>query len=94
MNSSAASCGKIIRGINDPPRPQDREPRRATSTELIKRMLRRDPGLKPYAEVIRRRLVLVERTEKRLTGGRMPLADFACRTRVLRPASHGAASGS
>ncbi len=44
---------------------------------LIQRMLRRDPGLKPYAEVIRRRLALVERTEKRLTGGRMSIADFA-----------------
>ncbi len=45
--------------------------------QLIKRMVGRDPGLKPYAEVIRRRLALVESTEKRLTGGRIPLADFA-----------------
>jgi 1,4-alpha-glucan branching enzyme len=44
---------------------------------LIKRLLRRDPGLEPYAEVIRRRLALVAGTEKRLTGGRIPLADFA-----------------
>jgi len=44
---------------------------------LIKRMLRRDPRLKPYAEVIRRRLALVESTENRLTNGRMSIADFA-----------------
>ena len=44
---------------------------------LIKRMLHRDPGLKPYAGVIRRRLTLADTTEKRLTGGRIPIADFA-----------------
>jgi len=44
---------------------------------LIKRMMRRDPGLLPYAEVIQRRLTLVDATEQRLTGGRIPLADFA-----------------
>lgn len=44
---------------------------------LVKRLLRRDPGLKPHAEIIRRRLALVESTEKRLTGGRLSLADFA-----------------
>jgi 1,4-alpha-glucan branching enzyme len=44
---------------------------------LIKRMLRRDPGLKPYAGVIRHRLTLADTTEKRLTGGRIPIADFA-----------------
>ena len=44
---------------------------------LLLRVLRRDPGLKPYAEVIRQRLALVEDTEKRLTGGRISIADFA-----------------
>ena len=44
---------------------------------LVALMVRRDPGLKPYAETIRRRLLLVESTEKRLTSGRMSIADFA-----------------
>jgi len=44
---------------------------------LIQRMTRRDPGLKPYSEIIRRRLALVENTEKRLTNGRRSIADFA-----------------
>jgi len=44
---------------------------------LIQRMTRRDPGLKPYSEIIRRRLTLVENTENRLTNGRRSIADFA-----------------
>ena len=43
----------------------------------VKRIVRRDPLLEPYAGVIRRRLSLIDTTEKRLTGGRMRLADFA-----------------
>jgi 1,4-alpha-glucan branching enzyme len=58
-----------------PPRKTERPARNLD--QLIKRMVGRDPGLKPYAEVIRRRLALVESTEKRLTGGRIPLTDFA-----------------
>ncbi|MCU0590363.1 MAG: alpha amylase C-terminal domain-containing protein [Desulfobacterales bacterium] len=44
---------------------------------LIKRLVRRDPALQPYVEVIRRRLTLVESTERRLTRARMSIADFA-----------------
>jgi len=44
---------------------------------VVKRMVRRDPLLEPYADAIRRRLTLVDTTEKRLTGGRLTLADFA-----------------
>ena len=44
---------------------------------IVKRMVRRDPMLEPYAESIRRRLSLVDTTQKRLTGGRLALADFA-----------------
>jgi 1,4-alpha-glucan branching enzyme len=44
---------------------------------LIHRLLRRDPGLKPFADVIRRRLARVESTERRLTEGRGSIADFA-----------------
>jgi 1,4-alpha-glucan branching enzyme len=44
---------------------------------LTKRMVRRDPLLGPFAEAIRRRLALVDRAEKHLTGGRITIADFA-----------------
>ena len=44
---------------------------------IVKRMVRRDPILEPYADSIRRRLSLVDTTQKRLTGGRLALADFA-----------------
>ena len=43
----------------------------------VKRFLRRDPLLEPYAEVIRHRLVKIDATERRLTGGHKTLADFA-----------------
>ena len=44
---------------------------------IVKHMLRRDPLLEPHADTIRRRLSLVERRRRRLTGGRLALADFA-----------------
>jgi 1,4-alpha-glucan branching enzyme len=44
---------------------------------LIRRIIRQDPLLEPYADSIRRRLAKIEETEQRLTGGRLPLADFA-----------------
>jgi 1,4-alpha-glucan branching enzyme len=56
-------------------RPAARPPR--DIDRLIQRMLRRDPGLAPHAEVIRRRLALVDATETRLTRGRMSIDDFA-----------------
>jgi 1,4-alpha-glucan branching enzyme len=40
-------------------------------------MLRSDPHLRPFAEAIRRRLTQVDSTEKRLTRGRVTIADFA-----------------
>jgi 1,4-alpha-glucan branching enzyme len=40
-------------------------------------MVQRDPFLEPYADNIRRRLRRVDTTQKRLTGGRITLADFA-----------------
>jgi 1,4-alpha-glucan branching enzyme len=56
---------------------RETESRARKVDRLVKRMVRRDPGLKPYAEVIRRRLTLADTTEKRLTGARIPIADFA-----------------
>jgi len=49
----------------------------SSAERTVKRIVRRDPLLEPYAGVIRRRLSLIDTTEKRLTGGRMRLADFA-----------------
>jgi len=45
--------------------------------EKLERLLKSDPYLNPYAEIIRRRLVKIAATEARLTGGRMTLDDFA-----------------
>ncbi|MGE5256320.1 MAG: alpha amylase C-terminal domain-containing protein [Hyphomicrobiales bacterium] len=45
--------------------------------KLARRVIRRDPLLEPYADSIRRRLANIDVTEKRLTEGRRPLADFA-----------------
>ncbi len=42
-----------------------------------KRLVDRDPLLAPYAESIRRRLARIDAAERRLTGGRVSLADFA-----------------
>ncbi len=44
---------------------------------IVKRVVRRDPILEPYADRIRHRLSLVDTAQKRLTGGRLALADFA-----------------
>lgn len=40
-------------------------------------LVERDPYLQPFEPVIRRRLQLVDETERRLTQGKMALADFA-----------------
>ncbi|MEN8758115.1 MAG: 1,4-alpha-glucan-branching enzyme, partial [Desulfobacterales bacterium] len=40
-------------------------------------LLENDPLLKPYAGLIHRRLTRLENTQKRLTGGKISLADFA-----------------
>jgi 1,4-alpha-glucan branching enzyme len=50
----------------------------ASIERTIAHIVRRDPLLKPYEEIIRRRLAKIDTTEKRLTGGRKSLADFAC----------------
>jgi 1,4-alpha-glucan branching enzyme len=44
---------------------------------LLQRIIRQDPLLEPHAESIRRRLANIDATEKRLTGGHLPLVDFA-----------------
>jgi 1,4-alpha-glucan branching enzyme len=46
--------------------------------QTVKRIIRRDSLLEPYKEVIWQRLAKIDATEKRLTGGRRTLADFAC----------------
>jgi len=43
----------------------------------LQRLLEKDPYLKPYEKIIRRRLTRVHETEKRLTRGKMSLADFS-----------------
>jgi 1,4-alpha-glucan branching enzyme len=43
----------------------------------LKRLLRQDPYLTPYSEILLRRIRSVKETELRLTGGRMSLSDFA-----------------
>jgi 1,4-alpha-glucan branching enzyme len=58
-------------------------PRRKTTAPVpdldlrVKRLLGRDRLLEPYSEDIRRRLQKIDATEKRLTGGRRRLANFA-----------------
>jgi 1,4-alpha-glucan branching enzyme len=63
-----------------PPKTPQRPDRTARSTPIdrrVARVIRCDPLLAPYAEAIRRRLAGVDALEKRLTGGRRTLADFA-----------------
>jgi 1,4-alpha-glucan branching enzyme len=43
----------------------------------LERLLDKDPYLKPYEDIIRRRLTKISETEKHLTRGKMSLADFA-----------------
>ena len=43
----------------------------------LDRLLQADPWLAPYKEIIQRRLLKIEETEQKLTGGKMSLADFA-----------------
>ena len=43
----------------------------------IRRLLEADPYLAPYEKIVERRLRKVEALEQRLTGGSMPLAEFA-----------------
>jgi 1,4-alpha-glucan branching enzyme len=52
-------------------------PHEAAVELSVKRLLKRDPLLKPYADLIRHRIVAVDAAERRLTGGRIRLADFA-----------------
>jgi 1,4-alpha-glucan branching enzyme len=47
------------------------------SERRLKRLLRKDPYLGPYSEILRRRIQAVKAAEDRLTGGKMTLADFA-----------------
>ncbi len=43
----------------------------------LQRLLDKDPYLKPYEEIIRRRLTRIHETQQRLTRGEMSLADFS-----------------
>lgn len=45
--------------------------------KILPAIVRHDPYLQPYADVISRRLEFCAETELRLTGGKMSLADFA-----------------
>ncbi|HEX7539379.1 MAG TPA: hypothetical protein VF358_03665, partial [Syntrophales bacterium] len=45
--------------------------------EIVEQLVGRDPLLRPYCGALTRRLRRVDEIEKRLTGGRMSLADFA-----------------
>jgi 1,4-alpha-glucan branching enzyme len=45
--------------------------------EITEQLVGRDPLLRPYCRALTRRLRRVDEIEKRLTGGRMSLADFA-----------------
>lgn len=44
------------------------------------------PYLKPYADHIRQRILMVDETEFHLTQGITNIADFVCRSRILRNA--------
>jgi 1,4-alpha-glucan branching enzyme len=43
----------------------------------LQRLLKKDPYLKPYEEIIRRRLTRIHERKASLTGGKMSLADFS-----------------
>ena len=43
----------------------------------LQRLMDKDPYLKPYEEIIRRRLTSIHETQKRLTRGEMSLSDFS-----------------
>ncbi len=43
----------------------------------LQRLLHKDPLLAPYAEALNRRIRRISETERKLTGGKMSLADFA-----------------
>ncbi len=45
--------------------------------DLLQSLLKSDPWLRPYEEVLRKRMARVHETENRLTRGRMSLSEFA-----------------
>ena len=45
--------------------------------DSLQRLLDKDPHLKPYEEIIRRRLTSIHETQKHLTRGEMSLSDFS-----------------
>ena len=59
------------------PIPDRSSPALSAPAALAERLVQSDPLLAPYAAVIQRRLERVAQTERRLTGGRMALCDFA-----------------
>jgi 1,4-alpha-glucan branching enzyme len=48
-----------------------------TVNDPLQRLLKKDPYLKPYEEIIRRRLTSIHERKASLTGGKMSLADFS-----------------
>ncbi len=46
-------------------------------TERLKQLLDMDPFLRPYEPILQRRIDRIHQTERRLTSGKMALADFA-----------------
>ncbi len=59
------------------PAPHPKKSKGAAVERSVNRLLRLDPLLQPYAGVIRRRIAGIDAAERRLTGGRVSLADFA-----------------
>ena len=45
--------------------------------QALRRLLKTDPWLEPYKEIVQRRLLKIDEAEQKLTGGKMSLADFA-----------------
>jgi len=50
---------------------------RKTIDDPLQRLLKKDPYLKPYEEIIRHRLTRIHERKASLTGGKMSLADFS-----------------
>ena len=53
------------------------ESKKNTVADALRHLLQSDPYLKPFEKTISRRLLKIETIEKRLTGGKVKLTDFA-----------------
>ncbi|MGD9279363.1 MAG: alpha amylase C-terminal domain-containing protein [Desulfobacterales bacterium] len=54
-----------------------KNPSSTNHNPALQRLLTADPWLKPYEKIIHRRLLKIDETKQKLTGGKMSLADFA-----------------